>query len=252
MFNQIVRLNLNNMKHLLSIILLLIPILTFSQGFETPESFRHLKKVIINEERSIFAFFPQNYDPEANKIKISKILDDFYKNEDEMIMPLAFVSIDLASKTEILIGYSEGASEDPEFWFYKKGETGFRSLKSIYGKQIFISGNGNIYVSGHTNNMFNKRRKFKYENSTIREIEQPFYFVGLQTKTLKTIKIHSDKSLTKILATLPADSPIEIVAAEYANECQYFLIKTSFGLLGWWKLDNFNSREIDKLFYAGD
>lgn len=206
----------------------------------------------VNESRSIFAFFPQDYNPEVNKVKISKILDDFYKNEDEMIMPLAFVSINLSTKTEILIGYSEGASEDPEFLFYQQEEVGFRSLKSIYGKQIFISGNGNIYVSGHTNNMFNKRRKFKFENETIREIDQPFYFVGLQTKTLKTIKLHSDKSLDNILATLPANSPIEVVAAEYANECQYFLIKTSFGLLGWWKLDNFNSREIAKLFYAGD
>ena len=240
------------MKHLLSILFLLIPILTFSQEYKTPESFRHLKKVILNERHSIFAFFPQDYNSEANKVKISEILDDFYKNEDEMIMPLAFVSVNLASETEILIGYTEGASEDPEFWFYQQEETGFRPMISVYGKQIFISGNGNIYVSGHTNNMFNKRRKFKFENDSIREIEQPFYFVGLQTKTLKTIKLHSDKSLGKILATLPADSPIEVVAAEYANECQYFLIKTSFGLLGWWKLDNWYSTEIDKLVYAGD
>ena len=240
------------MKYLLSIIFLSIPIITFSQAYETPASFSHLQKVVLNESQSIMAFFPQDYNAEVNKVKISEILDDFYKNEDEMIMPLAFVSINLALKTEILIGYSEGASEDPEFWFYQQEEAGFRPLISVNGKQIFISGNGNIYVSGHTNNMFNKRRKFKFENDAIREVEQPLYFVGLQTKTLKTIKLYSDKSLDNILATLPANAPIEVVAAEYANECQYFLIKTSFGLLGWWKLDNYYSSAVDKLFYAGD
>ena len=132
------------MKHLLSIIFLLIPIMTFSQEYETPKSFRHLKKVVLNESRSIIAFFPQDYTSEVNKVKISEILDDFYKNEDEMTRPLAFVSINLSTKTEILIGYSEGASEDPEFMFYKQEEPGVRSLQSIFGTQIFISGTGNI------------------------------------------------------------------------------------------------------------
>ena len=68
-----------------------------------------------------------------------------------------------SSGSNYYVVFSSGPSADPEFIFYKDGEFN-QAAFSISALDIVIPGNGFIYSSGHTNNMFNKRRKFKVEN----------------------------------------------------------------------------------------
>ncbi|MCF7886162.1 MAG: hypothetical protein K9M80_06685 [Candidatus Marinimicrobia bacterium] len=61
------------------------------------------------------------------------------------------------------------------------------------GLRISIPGDGNIYISGHTNNMFNKRRIYHLESNTLKEIKQPFYYVGQEGVLQKDITLYRDQ-----------------------------------------------------------
>lgn len=84
------------------------------------------------------------------------------------------------------------------------------------------------------------------------EVSQPLYYVGQKTKTLKSITLSQTFKQLKPVAHLPANSSVEIIAAEAKDSAHYFLIKTAFGLLGWWKLDSVYSQSIENLYFAGD
>ncbi len=156
-----------------------------------------------------------------------------------------------SSGSNYYVVFSSGPSADPEFIFYKDGELN-QAAFSISALDIVIPGNGFIYSSGHTNNMFNKRRKFKVENNKLKEIEQAQYYVGLKTKTLKPIILYKSENLKTNIANLPKDYSIEVLLNK--RNTGLFLIKTDFGLTGWVKLENqmYGNHAIDKLFYAGD
>jgi len=177
-----------------------------------------------------------------------------FDNYDEPVYPVAFVKISQNQNQYFLVCYTDGPSGDPayEFYFIDKNESEY--IFTIAGSEIFIPGNGYLYVSGHTNNMFNKHKKFKFTGAGVEEVAQPFYYVGMQTKTITNIQLYSDYSCTQKLAVVGADSNIEIVAAEFDDLSQKYLIKTPFGLLGWWILDQEypKSEEIEGLFYSGD
>jgi hypothetical protein len=234
------------MKYLITVAIFISSTLAIAQEIDIPESFKHLKPVMVDDEIKAIVFLPQDYSStfETN----DKLLEENY-----LTTFIGLVKLQQSSKEEYLIGYSPGISVDPHFLIFKKMNDTYKYLFSIYGKQIFVPGNGNIYISGHTNNMFNMKRKFKFKNDTIEEVKQPLFHVGLKTKTLEPITLFADKNLKERVASLPKGSEIEVVASEFADKTSFFLIKTSFGLLGWWKLDNdFHSMAIEKLFYAGD
>lgn len=216
-----------------------------AQDYKTPESFEHLKRIHLESYENVYAFLPQNYELEIPNE------DKFYEeNPVETIIGIA--NVDKASNLNYMITFTNAPSDDDNFSFYSinKGEYQYRF--SIGGKQLFVPGNGYAYVSGHTNNMFDKRRKLKFEKDTIVEIKQPLYYVGLKSKTLKPIKLYQSKEKKEIVASLPENSNIEVIASEFKDNVQYFLIKTSFGLVGWWELDFYVSQEIENLFFAGD
>ena len=98
--------------------------------------------------------------------------------------------------------------------------------------------------------MFNKMRKYTLTANVINEVKQPYYYVGLNTETTKSIKIFSSKRLENVVASLPKNSPIEVVI----NEDEFYLIKTSFGLIGWVKIPEciISDTPIKGLYYAGD
>ena len=49
---------------------------------------------------------------------------------------------------------------------------------------MYVTGNGNLYISGHVNSNFDLKRKLTFTEQNITEVEQPHYYVGLKTKTL--------------------------------------------------------------------
>ena len=158
-------------------------------------------------------------------------------------------------KDSLTIVYSQGMSDDPSFKITNYND---EIIKEFYCLEFNINGSGTIYTSGHTNNMFDRRRKFQIQNDSIKEIIQPFNYVGLKGKTIKSITLYRDKIGNDIVAQLPKGHEIEILLAD-GNSSDFdidtlFLVKTDFGLVGWLRLseDDIYSGILKDLFYAGD
>lgn len=158
-------------------------------------------------------------------------------------------------KDSVFILFDEGMSADPRFTIYTKSH---KLLGSFPALEFYINSSGTIYTAGHTNNMYNRRRKFQMQNDKIVEIQQPYNYVGLKGKTEKNVTLYRDKVGTDIVAQIPKDYEIEILLAESPTKDfesdQLFLVRTDFGLVGWLRLSAEDVYEtvLKGLFYAGD
>ncbi len=158
-----------------------------------------------------------------------------------------------SSGSDYIVVFSWGASGDPSFQFFKDGNFE-RSLFSIPGTHLYVPGNGSIYVSGHTNNLFNTRKKFKVRNEELDEVDQPFNYVGLKSKTRKPAKLYKTEKLSEVIASMPENYSVEVLVNKPGTDL--FLVKTDFGLTGWLEVsgrDQMSGVElIEGLYYRGD
>lgn len=148
-----------------------------------------------------------------------------------------------------VIDFDEGASDDPTFVIYREKDKKLQYICYIPGTMLVIPGDGNLYISGHTNNMFDQRKKFKLKKGKIIEVPQPYYYVGLETKVKKRINIYSTLQQQEVVATLLEGAPVTVLL----NRGKYYLLKTPFGIVGWIQIDE-GSQEtsIEGLYFAGD
>jgi len=149
-----------------------------------------------------------------------------------------------------LIIFDPGPSADPNFQVVRGTEpTDDTYLVSMNGLELTIPGDGFIYVSGHTNTTFDQRRKYRVTDTGLEEVPQPFYFVGLATRTLKPVRLRSNAGGEDV-ATLPAGTPVEILL----NREDDYLIKTPEGLVGWFteELTTQDPEHFEGLYYRGD
>jgi hypothetical protein len=157
-------------------------------------------------------------------------------------------------KDSLHIIFDMGASDDPNFLIYTKDK---KRLFQIYCLQLCINANGTIYTAGHTNNMYNCKRKFQLQKDKIVEVKQPFNYVGVKGITKKAIVLYQDKVGSDIVANVSQNSEIEILLAPAADNDQLdklFLVKTKFGLVGWLRIaeNEIFGAIIEELFFAGD
>lgn len=156
---------------------------------------------------------------------------------------------------EINILYTDGPSFDPEFLI-----TDFKN-KIIWScpgaASMCINENAIIYTQASFNKMFSVKEKFIYSKGVVKEVKQPYYYVGLKEKTLKPIILYSKKEGGEVVASLPADYEVEVLLADNKEyNCQYYLVRTEFGLIGWLKVKTDEmippTAVINGLFYYGD
>ncbi len=158
-------------------------------------------------------------------------------------------------KDSLNIIYSEGMSADPGFSICKQSGKRIGDFSCL---ALYLTESGIIYTSGHTNSMFNKRRKLQIQNDTILEIQQPYRYVGMKGRTLKPITLYQEITGELIVAQLPENYEIEILLAESsANdfEVEYnYLVKSEFGLIGWLRItdEDIYGSILKELYYAGD
>jgi len=149
-----------------------------------------------------------------------------------------------------LIQYNPGPSDDPEFSIYRRKRDSLVELGSIGGLELSIPGTGFIFVSGHNDNMFNKRRQFSVTRAGLKEIQQPFYYVGLRSIAKNDIPIYGDTALAMKVLVLHKGSNVEVLL----NRGDLYLLKTPYGIVGWTRIPDNGSGDtpIEGLFYAGD
>jgi hypothetical protein len=155
------------------------------------------------------------------------------------------------SNESYIIDFDEGASWDPSFYIYRLKNKELSRIGLINALKIIIPGDGYFYTSGHVNNMFNQWRKWTIENDNLKEIKQPFYYVGIESRIKKDIDIFYDIKMTSIVEHIRKGTLVNVLM-NYNND--YYLIKSEYGLTGWLKIPNGSKEEtiLDGIFYAGD
>jgi hypothetical protein len=239
------------MKIISSLIILFLSLHTYSQ---TNKAFPDLQKLNVDTLGTLCIF---GYDPHSSVLinipcdKLPKT-DYWYcdpAENGEPITKLAKFWNDKLYDT-LYILYTRGASDDPAFIIGKRNG---KIIGEINCLEFYINNSGTIYTAGHTNNMFNRRQKFQLTNDTIIEIRQPYYYVGLKSKTTDPLTLYEGKTGNNIIAQLPKGYEVEILLCDQDNE-RLFLIRTEFGLIGWLRLKDDYAYEtpIEGLFYKGD
>jgi hypothetical protein len=75
--------------------------------------------------------------------------------------------------------------------------------------------------------------------------------VGLKSKAKVPLKLLARKDEGDVIANIPAGESLEVVV----RDGEHLLIKTNFGLVGWWKTNPSamaDNAEIEGIYYAGD
>lgn len=155
------------------------------------------------------------------------------------------------SDETFLIIFDPGPSADPNFQVVRGEKLSDEAyLGSMNGLELTIPGDGFLYVSGHTNTTFNQRRKYRVGVDGLEEVPQPFYFVGLQTATLKPVVLRTEPGGGEKVAELATGAAVEILL----NKDDDYLVKTQEGIVGWFreKLATQDPEHFDELFFRGD
>ncbi len=180
---------------------------------------------------------------------ITKIINEPIKDEREIRVLVTRLVKD--SPARYLVVFDPGPSDDPEFIIYQIEDNKEKKLISLRGQELIMPGNGVLYTSGLVDMMFNTRKKFILRDGIIEEVHQPFYYVGLETKVKKSIVIFEDLSYKKPIAQLPEGSKVEVLI----NKENDYLLKTPFGLVGWFKInygEPCGSELIEDICFHGD
>lgn len=179
---------------------------------------------------------------------LCKLKNPLSQKEGQLLVLECF--LEKGDKTPYRVYFSPGPSEDPVFIFHKKSGASWSELVTLPGKKLYILGNGSLFTSGHTNNMFDMRRKYQVSKGSIEEVLQPFYYVGIKSKTLRPAVLYRSQEMKEVIAQLPKNYAVEILL----NQGEFYLVKTSFGLTGWLRLsgDQRESGLFSEIYFAGD
>ena len=191
-----------------------------------------------------------HFDKTISTIINQPVKEAYFQGSEEYSQTrLITTKIDAQQDTWYTIDFNAGWSLDPMFVISRNEHQELKELGSIFGLEITFPGDGFFYVTGHTNNTFNQRRKFTIRDDALVEIRQPFYYVGLETFTKEELDVYADRELTAHVAHLPKNTPITVVL----NTEDYYLIKTPRDLLGWAKIHvEQQDTIIEGLYYFGD
>ena len=187
----------------------------YSQKRKIPEYFEYLSKLELNYSYESFET-PTVYFNSEETIIINKKVDStsvFYEEYTDGILLHEFISTSItkSKKEKYTIFFDYGMSADPNFSIVKVKGDSIKHIGSFGGLTLYIPGNGNLYVEGHTNNYYNTRKKYQLKNDQLIEIKQPFYYVGITARTKGLMKLYSDEKLENSVAILPKGAEIEIL-----------------------------------------
>lgn len=182
---------------------------------------------------------------------LTEIVNNDITDNESMIKTIVVAKSRISEglKESYLIVYTEGGSLDPMFTVYRGDDTEGPEVFEQFGLDLAIPGDGALYVSGHTNNMYDQRKKYVPNEGKFVEVSQSYYYVGIKSKLKDWLSIYSDLSHKMEVARLRKGSTIEVLI----NRDEDYLIKTEYGLLGWAKIaDGEQESIIEGIYFKGD
>lgn len=229
------------MKKAILVIALLIVFAHNALGQDVSAIRPRLKTIEVDSTYAVFFSYSE---------KLTQILNKNITNNESMIKRIivAKTRVSEGAKESYLVVYCEGGSADPTFIIYKGDTVDDTEVFREFGLHLQIPGDGSLYLSGHTNNMYNQRKKYDLKKGKFTEVVQPYYYVGVKAKLKDSLPIFSDLKQNVLVAKLPKGSSIEVLL----NNGEYYLIKSDYGLLGWTKIGTSQVTEIEGIYFAGD
>lgn len=188
-----------------------------------------------------------SYDAELSKV-INKPVGPKDETAPE-VKRLISTRLNRDSEARHFIDFDPGPSADPSFVI--TDEKSGQQVGSIGADSLVVPGNGFIYALGRSNNLHLVRQKFAVRDGKLVEIEQPFLYVGLESKAKVPLTLTAKKGEGEVIANIPKGDALEVVLSDK----EYLLIKTQFGLVGWFKMKTDvmpDNAEIEGIYYAGD
>lgn len=168
-----------------------------------------------------------------------------------MEIRVAKLRLSARSGDTLIVDYTEGGSCDPAFIISRVEKCGPRQLDwAITGLDFEAPGDGFFYIRGHTDSWFDMRRKFTVEGGNLREVKQPFYYVGLETKTLRQIPVFSTQGCSEYIGRIEEGASVTVILSDGAT----FLLKTDHDILVWWRpqITQQRAEEIEGIYVRGD
>ena len=217
-----------------------------------PSPFPGLKTYTITQSSPDSYSPPQqiSYDPAVSRILNTRLDAEFNSQGIGGIETtrVLLTKIDRTKHDRYYIDFDPGASNDPVFAVFPEG--GKFAIGIIGADHLVVPGNGFIYALARTNKHFLERRKYLIQDNKVIESKQPYLYVGLDTKANINFPLHASVTGGEIIASIRKGDKIFVVR----NEGDNYLVRSSFGLLGWVHIHpgNQESAVIEGIYFAGD
>ncbi|WP_422360875.1 hypothetical protein [Reichenbachiella sp.] len=244
---------MSKIKSIVVLFLLLFSVIVNAQPNNQP--FSYLDKLEIEGYKEKYLLVELDKSTVYNKKRKNLDKDNPFFAEEcegESMTLVAICKIDYNSEKEYAIVFS--TCPGPEFVIYNS-ENPNEIIGQINADKLYVNGSGKLYSSGGEGT-FDVRRKFEFIGGKLKHVDQPMYYVGLKSKTMKPITVYSTTKLETIIAKLPANYEIEVLLSKkpFNQTRALYLVKTGFGLVGWSTLTagQYKAVDVKGLVYVGD
>ena len=162
---------------------------------------------------------------------------------------------------QLALACDSGPSADPSCRLLPKSDDPTSAIFESAGSDFVFLPNAEIYVFGHSDNLYDHRRLFRFDGTRFAEARQAFRYVGVEGRTMASLALTSDKGgdAKNPLVTLPANTAVTILLNAAAGDDENgqnadYLIRTREGLVGWARvpMQADGKTVVDGLYFAGD
>jgi hypothetical protein len=199
----------------------------------------------------------------ADKATPVKVAPAYIKEYDQAgIYAAQPIVLDLGHDLpKLAVACDSGPSNDPSCRLLPKFEDPASAIFESPGTDFAFLPNGEIYVFGHTDALYNHRRLFRFDGTRYREVAQPFRYVGVDGKTKAPLALTSqpDGDAQHPLLTLPANTSLTIllnasIGDDENGQNPDYLVRTREGLVGWARISMQpdGTTIVEGLRFAGD
>jgi hypothetical protein len=218
--------------------------------------FPNLKKLELKHE-GVRIWYP------ADKATPVKTAPAYIKEYDEAgVYASQPIELDLGhGLPKLAVACDSGPSNDPSCHLLSKSDDPDSVVFESPGTDFVFLPDGDIYVFGHTDSLYDHRRLFRFDGTLYKEAAQPFRYVGIEGKTKAPLVLTSERGGDAMhpLRTLAPNSPLTIllnasVGDDEDGKNADYLVRTREGLVGWAHIpmQPDGTTIVDGLFFAGD
>jgi hypothetical protein len=162
---------------------------------------------------------------------------------------------------QLALACDSGPSADPSCRLLPKSDDPAGAIFESAGTDFVFLPNAEVYVFGHSDNLYDHRRLFRFDGKRFVEARQPYRYVGVEGKTTAALALTSDKGgdAKNALVTLAANTPVTILLNAATGDDENgqnadYLVRTREGLVGWARIpmQPDGKTVVEGLYFAGD